>query len=181
MIEKYLKKGVILTEYNFEEAGGTPLSEVSVGIRNGEMTLTKTKKIPRCCGLMSKTETKVRQINFRFLPYAEGAINYCESMGVDVISAYFSGCIMARYKRSGSWRVCHVSTGGGNDCKSKWEGIKSESTVSDVTEFNPFDSARSAKTLGLITATGQLYAIGCDMQTGLGKPALRIDTCVLVL
>ena len=71
---------------------------------------------------------------------------------------------MARYKRGGVWRVNHVSTSSGDDdCKDAWEAIKAETTVTDITEFKPHQHATgNAKTWGLVTATGDFYAIGCE-------------------
>jgi hypothetical protein len=179
MIEGYFKKGVVLTDYDFKDAGvsSAPLSEVSQGIKAGGLTVTETKTGLICCCLGQRES----QVDFRFLPYAEGAINYCESMGVDVLSGYFSGCIMAIYRRNGSTRVCHVSTGGNNDCKETWERIKKESSVQVVREFKPSDHAPSPKTLGLVTATGDCYAIACTPQnSSSGQMPLRVDAIVKV-
>jgi hypothetical protein len=161
MIENFAK-GTIITDFDFKDVNGSPLSEVSVGVRDASVTVTQTKVVSIWCGLRTKHISTINTVNFRLLPYAQGAINYCEPMGLNVISAYFSGCIMARYKRNGSWRVCHVSTGEANDCKNKWNEIKAESTVSEVTEFKPHNHVTGGnKILGLITSTGSCYAIGC--------------------
>lgn len=180
MIEQYISVGSTITDFDFSEAQGSPLQEVTEGIRAGHLMVNKEKTIPLFCGLWSTKETSQLGLRFRYLPYAAGAINYCESQGVDVISAYFSGCLMARYKRGGSWRVCHVSTGGVNDCKGVWEAIKTDPTVSDVTEFNPFNTAISLKTLGLITNNGRRYAIGCTpvARLGVGQMALQVTSIV---
>lgn len=163
MIEDYFQKGAILTGYDFKDTRGAPLAEVSSGVMDGNMTITKTKIVSIYWGLSSKIEKTVNVVNFRLLPYAQGAINYCELMGRDVISAYFSGCIMARYKRDGAWRVCHVSTGDPNDCKDKWEQIKAEDGVTDVSEFKPHENVDGGdKILGLVTSTGDCFAIGCS-------------------
>jgi hypothetical protein len=159
MIETYFQQGTLLTGYNFKDVKGTPLSEVSVGIVDASVRATHMKVVSILCGLATSTKTTRSVVNFRFLPYAQGAINYCESMGCNVISAYFSGCIMARYKVGGVWRVCHVSTGGPNDCKVQWDEIKGRAT--DVTEFKPHELVRNDKILGLIATDGSRFAIGC--------------------
>lgn len=90
--------------------------------------------------------------DYIFLPYAGNGINYTEAQGKDVISCPFSGCIMATYKKNGSRRVCHVSTGADfGDCKKEWETVKGEAT--EVKEFKPFDKQRdSLISEGLIKA-----------------------------
>lgn len=103
----------------------------------------------------------------KYLPFVANGINYVESQGKDVISGKFTGCIMAAYNvKGGSRRVCHVSTGNGQDCKSKWEEIKAAS--SSVTEFKPSDSIDVSKfgggmslygCYGIITAEGKCFAV----------------------
>jgi len=70
-----------------------------------------------------------------YLPFAANGINYVESQGKDVISYNFTGCIMAAYTKGGTRRVCHVSTGDGQDCKAEWDSIKGQS--SDIVAFKP--------------------------------------------
>ena len=161
MIENF-EVGTLITDFNFKDVNGAPLSEVSQGTSEASITATQTKVVSILCGLRTKNVKTIKEVKFWLLPYAQGSINYCESMGRNVISAYFSGCIMARYKRDGAWRVCHVSTGDPNDCKEKWDQIKAEPNVSDVTEFKPHEHVTNGnKILGLITNTGLCYAIGC--------------------
>lgn len=163
MIEQYFQKGAIVTGHNFKDgSGGAPLTEISRDVRESTVTISDTKKAKIWFGLRTKTTTTSAQVRFRFLPYMQGSINYCESHGVDVLSAYFSGCIMARYTRAGSWRVCHVSTGKPNDCKEAWLDIQREKTVLNVRQFKPDDHVTAERVLGLITATGDRYAIGCS-------------------
>lgn len=82
-------------------------------------------------------------------------------------NGYFSGCIMARYKKvGGAWRVCHVSTGEPNDCQNAWANMKETQIASRiypvVSEFKPHAIATGCmRVLGLITSTGGCYAIGC--------------------
>lgn len=145
MIEKYFVNGAVISGFDFTDVSGSSLSEVSEGIVSSSMSISAVN------------------VNFRFLPYAQGAINYCESQGKDILSAYFSGCIMASYVRSGSGRVCHVSTGGPNDCKDKWEQIQGENVVKNVSQFKPHEHVTAGdKILGLITSTGERFAIGCS-------------------
>lgn len=154
-----LLKNAILSGYDFTDSIGGSGSTVSRNIRTGTLQSTVSKIATPFFGRGKKTET----LTFRFLPYSQGDINYCESSGYDVLSAYFSGCIMARYKQGDEWRVCHVSTGGPNDCKKEWEAIKSRPEVSNVSEFKPSDyNQTSQKVLGLITRDGKGYSIGCD-------------------
>ena len=166
MIEGHFEQGAVITGFDFTDVKGTPLSEVSEGVVMATLTIATTKKVAIKFGFGSKIKRTSVEVEFQFLPYAQGAINYCESQGRDVVSAYFSGCIYARYTRAGAVRVCHVSTGGPDDCKDKWEQIKAEGEVGDVTEFKPHNKVKDGdKILGLITSTGDRYAIGCSATT----------------
>ncbi|MCA1764263.1 MAG: hypothetical protein ABR574_13685 [Cryomorphaceae bacterium] len=98
----------------------------------------------------------------KYLPFAKNGINWVESTGVDVISYNFTGCLMASFTYEGVRRVCHVSTGTGQDCKEEWERIKSLST--NVFEFRPSDfidtkGASLNGCYGLITADLRTYSI----------------------
>lgn len=182
---EHLPIGAILDAYDFTDQGSVQSgaqSEISQGIMEGSLQATIMENVLCFCGLLTARIAKMRQIDFLFLPYAQGSINYCEPQGKDVLSAYFSGCIMARYKRNGSWRVCHVSTGEPNDCKDKWDRIKNEPEVSDVSEFKPHERVDASKILGLITNTGNRYAIGCKsiQNPKGGKMLLEVIKVVLV-
>ena len=109
----------------------------------------------------------IKDVNgHKYLPFVANGINTVESVGKDVISYNFTGCIMASYvDKSGTRRVCHVSTGSGQDCKGEWERIKSES--SGVREFRPSDAIDPGKLAGLafkgcygiVTADDKCFAV----------------------
>jgi hypothetical protein len=119
-----------------------------------------------------------------YLPFAANGINYVESQGKDVISYNFTGCIMATYTtKGGSRRVCHVSTGNGQDCLAEWASVKAG--AGNVIAFKPHlfaDVAVMQKTqqafhcYGLITATGECYSIAVG-----GKISGGADKMVVVL
>ena len=103
-----------------------------------------------------------------YLPFVKNGINYVESKGKDVISYNFTGCIMAAYvPKGGSRRVCHVSTGAGQDCKAEWEKMKAG--AKDVIEVRPSDhidgklfagTGHSLKgCYGIITSDGRCFAV----------------------
>ncbi|MCK9685022.1 hypothetical protein [Scleromatobacter humisilvae] len=99
---------------------------------------------------------------YKHLPFVVNGINSVDQGGVDVVSYNFSGCIMAVYKVGGVFRVCHVSTGPGQDCKDEWNRVKAGAT--SVFEFKPSDfvetgGAALLGVYGLITADLQTYAI----------------------
>ena len=101
-------------------------------------------------------------VTYKHLPFVVNGINSVDAGGCDVVSYNFSGCIMATYKSGGAMRVCHVSTGDGQDCKDEWNRIKAAST--SVFEFKPSDfvetgGAALLGVYGLITADLQTYAI----------------------
>jgi hypothetical protein len=97
----------------------------------------------------------------KFLPFVANGINYVATQGQDVISAHFTGCIMASFDDGGTRKVCHVSTGSDfGDCKPAWNALKKNFT--NVFEFRPSDfvgSTPHAKCYGLITADLQMYTI----------------------
>ena len=100
--------------------------------------------------------------NYKHLPFVVNGINSVDAGGGDVVSYNFSGCIMAAYKVGGAFRVCHVSTGDGQDCKAEWARIKAASSA--VFEFKPSDfvetgGAALLGVYGLITADLQTWAI----------------------
>jgi hypothetical protein len=77
----------------------------------------------------------IYQGNHKYLPFAPNGINWVAQQGQDVISYPFSGCIMAVFEYGGARRVCHVSTGQGQNCTTEWERIKGLSV--NVFEFKP--------------------------------------------
>jgi hypothetical protein len=99
---------------------------------------------------------------FIYLPFAKNGINYAPSTGRDVLSGKFSGCIMGSYTTNGQQRVCHVSTGAGQDCKAAWRQIMSRST--NVFQFKPADHIQTGGvawygTYGLVTSDLQFWSI----------------------
>jgi hypothetical protein len=113
--------------------------------------------------LWSKTSTTVTedQCNFKWLPWVPGKINYCSSQGSDVLSGFFSACWMARYVE-GDARVCHIACQkDDHDCKQAWRN-KKLTGITDVKEFDPHNAIKGEKILGLITSTGDFYAIGLN-------------------
>ncbi|SFU52630.1 hypothetical protein [Pseudoduganella namucuonensis] len=100
--------------------------------------------------------------SFKFLPFLPNAIHTVAAAGVDVISAPFSGCLMAAYTdESGRRMVCHISTGGEfGDCKAAWNDMKGRFT--NVVEFRPSDLCGDTKfetCYGLITQESGCYAV----------------------
>ena len=83
------------------------------------------------------TDQTLGGVHYWHLPFVQNGINYVSTQGRDVTSYNFSGCIMAIYTDAGDTRVCHVSTGDGQDCKAAWEVIKSRSKA--VFQFKPSD------------------------------------------
>ena len=73
-------------------------------------------------------------------------INTCYSEGKDVLSGWFTGYWMARYKET-TWKVCHISMDvvSKADCKKPRREKKAAQGVSDVREFKPDTSGASVK------------------------------------
>src|SRR5882724_5365790 len=113
MLEKALKVG--------DSANSLPITQLTGG--NG--TLCSTGIVP----LVGHPGS--------YLPFVKNGINWAPAQGEDVISYNFTGCIMAVFTQGGVRKVCHVSTGEGQDCKDAWQAIKAQS--SQVFEFKPSD------------------------------------------
>jgi hypothetical protein len=105
----------------------------------------------------------------KYLPFAKNGINWVASQGEDVLSYNFTGCIMAVFDHGGVRKVCHVSTGDGQDCKAQWDTIKGQSK--NVFEFKPSDfietkGAAFGGCCGLITADLRTYSITLALSKG---------------
>jgi hypothetical protein len=107
------------------------------------------------------------QESYKFLPFVPNGINWVAAQGQDVISAPFSGCIMAAYEDGGVRKVCHVSTGNElGDCKATWNALKAE--YSNVLEFRPSDFIENtphSRCYGLLTADLKVYTILVDVKS----------------
>lgn len=165
MLEQQIQGGDYLYGFDFPSAaaGGAP------GMSNQDITdatIYRQRTTTRRSGFMwhkKTTTTTVQELSFRWLPWVDGKINYCEQQGLDVLSGWFSGCWMARYAE-GSNRVCHVALqDNDNDCTAAWNAKKATLAAGNISEFRPHTSVRKGSVkLGLVTSTGQLYAIGLD-------------------
>lgn len=97
----------------------------------------------------------------KFLPFVPNGINWCATQGQDVISAHFTGCLMAYFVDNGVAKVAHISTGADfGDCKGAWDLLKRNYT--NVIEFKPSDFTRGVaneRCYGLITNDQRLYTI----------------------
>lgn len=114
--------------------------------------------------------------NFTWLPFVDNAINYTPVNGKDVLSGPFSGCYMILYNVAGAARVGHVATPG---AKAAWNNhVANQPGVNVLTGFQPhrvyYDALAfpvkrpeegTARIFGLITNTGNCYALFCYEQT----------------
>jgi hypothetical protein len=140
MVEKILKEGT--------SPGWLPTNEAG---QNGTGTLCQLGLVPKL------------YYGARYVPFAKNGINWVEQLAnQDVISYNFTGCIMAVFTQNGVRRVCHVSTGAGQDCLAEWQRIKRLST--NVFEFRPSDYIETkggafVGCYGLITGDLRGYSI----------------------
>lgn len=169
---KYLNVGDVLYGFKFQSAPqniGTP-GIVSNGVVDSYITIERpwSKKV---AGIFHKTGVNTEKSSFKWLPWVTGQINTTTSGGKDVLSGWFSGCIMARYKDLGAWHVCHVTKMAGTlaDCQNLW--TNSKNGFSTVREFKPSNHITSGGlVLGLVTKDGIRFAIGL-----LATPSYKID------
>jgi hypothetical protein len=113
------------------------------------------------------------------LPFVKDGINYASSQGRDVVSYNFTGCIMATFNVGGDRRVCHVSTGDGQDCKAAWDAVKAGAT--NVFEFKPSDFIETGGgsflgCYGLITGDLQTLSITVTGDKAGGSPKIAAIT-----
>jgi len=119
-----------------------------------------------------------------FIPWASNGINYVQTMGRDVISGPFTGCIMASYDTGGGRRVCHVAT---PECNAAWTTLKAQAGVTLNVEFQPHLSVNVGSLkkkltgglycMGVITATDDCYAI---ILSNLGSDNFQVTQVVKV-
>lgn len=106
-------------------------------------------------------DSKVHNGQHIYLPFVPNGINWVKMEGGhDVISAPFSGCIMATYMDKGVRKVCHVSSGDFGDCTGVWNSAKVNFT--EVREFKPSDFIGGLPhdyCYGLITTNLEPYTI----------------------
>ena len=89
----------------------------------------------------------------------QAGYNVCVSTNMDVLSGFFSGCLMASYKKEGQRRVAHVYTedGGGKAKKAFMDTVK-EGSISCL--FKPVWRAPAQQCLGVITKNDECYSVG---------------------
>jgi hypothetical protein len=163
-LEQRLKVGDCIYAFMFPiAAGGGAPGFVSTGVVD---TSFKVKRVTETVEKRFLRKDKVLQtvtndqLQFRWLPWVSGKINYADVGGKDVLSGMFTGCWMVHYTENGSLRVGHVATQpDAGDCKAAWRAHKALPGVSGVKEFRPDIGLPGALNLGLVTATGTLYKI----------------------
>lgn len=106
--------------------------------------------------------TNAKYYGAKYVPFVKNGINWIEQGEYDVISYNFTGCLMAAFTFEKKKRICHVSTGEGQDCLPEWRKIKAKSV--NVFEFRPSDfiDAKGGAfngCYGLITRSLQVYSI----------------------
>lgn len=115
----------------------------------------------------------------KFVPYAPGGVNYAETNG-EVLSGFFTGCVMTVYTYQGRRRVGHVHTGsdaGANlDCKRFMGDLLRDpmSGYREVTSFKPYDGARDSQRYMDIARTTAFGAQGCAV---LGLVSATTNRC----
>ncbi len=115
--------------------------------------------------------------NFIWIPWMDGAVNYADQQGKDVMSGPFSGCYMIRYKEGGGdWRVAHVHTPGAIDA---WNQLAAGGGFEIGCGFKPYKRRESEgnhdKTYGIITNEGKCYRVwASEYQYGFRDPTIGL-------
>lgn len=152
-------KGIIYTE---GKKGNK--DEMSSNTKPLNLTIVNQQVERRWCGLSKKIVPKQVLCTVKWVPFAPNAINYIElDKSEVVVSGYFSGCVMSRYKRKDKKvRVAHISTGAEQDTKEEWKKITEEAGI-EYSQFKPFGPGqpKAAKVLGVITGDNKLYTVWC--------------------
>jgi len=163
-IEQQLMVGDCIYDFKFPIAmsgggpGFTSTGVVDASFKIKRVTETTKKRMFRKDKVIVTVEHN--ELNFRWLPWVSGKINYADMGGMDVLSGMFTGCWMVFYKEGGTHRVGHVATQNDKeDCKATWRAHKALRTVSDAKEFRPDIGLLGALNLGLVTSTGAFYKI----------------------
>lgn len=164
-LEKQLQVGDGLYDFRFPTArGGGDPGFVNNGVFDARMKVRRLTETRSKRFFFSKPKVKVtvshHEVEFRWLPWVSGKINYAQMEGRDVLSGMFTGCWMTLYKQDGAMRVGHVATqNDAGDCKEVWRRHRSAPGVVDVKEFRPDLGMQGEFNLGLATATGTLWKI----------------------
>lgn len=173
-LEQRLQVGDFIYGFKFTQApGGGPPGMVSSGVVDGSLKVKRLREtVVKRLILKDRVEVTVThdQVDFRWLPWVPGKINYANHEGKDVLSGMFTGCWMAVYTES-NVRVAHIATQTDDtDCKAAWRTQRALSTVSQVEEFLPH-TGLGVTNLGLVTAAKSLYKIElADAQVTIANP-----------
>jgi len=174
-IEKYFKKGQY---FKFPGTGAfhgrgvvsTGVSLLQINDPTRQKRSESKKWDPRKVtirGLSRGENPDQADRNFVWLPWVDGAVNYADAQGKDVMSGPFSGCYLIRYKRADSdWRVAHVSTSEdlANDARADWNTLAAENGFVISCGFKP-SRGKTLQTYGIITAEGVCYRIEAGSAT----------------
>lgn len=166
MLENRIAVGDYIYGCDFPSAvdgGGPGMS--NEGVEDVEITVrtVHTERYGLFWAYKRETGVDEVKVSFRWLPWVDGKINYCQAQGNDVLTGPFSGCWMAAYTE-GSVKVCHITLQPDDrDCKATWRTQKALNGVSNVSEFLPHKAVSEGLIrLGLVTSNGAMYAIGMD-------------------
>ena len=183
MIEKKIRKGQYLDFGNIGATQSQPAGTGQVSIGTADRQISDSSKehfYSATYRAVSDGSNLVKENrNFKWLPWADNAINYIESQGSDVLSGPFSGCHMVVYNYNGARRIGHIATPG---AKNAWNSLVANDPLIEVLAgFKPDvgyvdeiakDNDSGLNIFGLVTAESGLYCIISFVQNF--KPESRI-------
>jgi hypothetical protein len=110
-------------------------------------------------------------------------MNYVLPQGKDVFSADFTGCVFIRYMHMDQMRIAHVAT---PEARPALDQMKQTPGTMVLNEFKPTDHLDMAKlgrgqgndnraeALGIVTATGDCFAVGGYRVNRGGQTSFRV-------
>lgn len=118
-----------------------------------------------------------------FLPYAPNSMDYVLPQGRDVFSADFTGCVFIRYMHMDQMRIAHVAT---PEARPALDAMKQIQGTTVLNEFKPTEhldmgklgrgtgGTERSEALGIITATGDCFAVGGYRINQGGQTSFRV-------
>jgi len=177
-IEKKMKRGELFQFPKTMAKGGAGVHSTGCVEQNIGDSAKPNRSASRQRQVAQGSNAAKAHRNFIWLPWMEGAVNYAEQQGKDVLSGPFSGCYMIRYRHGGAtWRVAHVHTPGAIPA---WNALAAQNGFEISCGFKPYvrkvDEGNFDKWYGIVSDDGLCFRVwageteyGIDPTVGLRR------------